>query len=236
MSELQGPFGAPQAAPIMMSRDAESVARIAFLRRVYSLFLGALGVTALGAYIALNNHQIMLWFAQHFFYGLIIYFGAFFACKAMINKPGLNLIGLGLFGAVTGLILSPLLAYAIYEAGGSMSIITNAFVITGAAFAGLTGYVLVTKKDFSFMGAALSIGLFLVIGALISNFFIGGDSFGLAISIVGVVLFAGYILYDTSRILKEYETMNPISGALHLYLDFVNLFIFILRIILASRR
>ena len=113
--------------------------------------------------------------------------------------------------------------------------VRDAFLLTGASFTGLTGYVLITRKDFSFLGASLSMGLWVVLGAMLLSFFVQSAALSLAIASVGVILFSGYILYDTSRILRDPER-NAVSAALRLFLDVVNLFLSLLRILSSSRR
>ena len=105
---------------------------------------------------------------------------------------------------------------------------------TTIAFVGLSGYALITKKDFSFMRGALTMGFFVVLGAMFLNFFVGSNVFGLAISSVVVLLFGAFILYDTSRLLRSGED-DAVGGAIQLYLNFLNIFLALLRI-LSSRR
>ena len=120
--------------------------------------------------------------------------------------------------------------------GGTLSAspVRDAFILSVAAFGGLTAYAMLTKRDFSFMGGALVMGVFVVFGASLLNLFLGSSIFGLAISSVAVLLFGAYVLYDTSRLLRSNED-DAVGGAISLYLDFVNLFLSILRI-LSSRR
>jgi len=103
-------------------------------------------------------------------------------------------------------------------------------------FGGLTAYVWLTKKDFSYLGASLTIGLFLIIGISIINLFIGSSVMSMTLSIVSVLLFSGFILYDTSVILRNAMAIPPTLAALNLYLDFLNLFLSLLRILGGSNR
>jgi modulator of FtsH protease len=79
-------------------------------------------------------------------------------------------------------------------------------------------------------------GLWVLIGASLLSFFVGGASFSLAIASVGVLLFGGFILFDTSRILRDPTNRDPVGAAIGLYLNFLNLFLFLLRILASSRR
>jgi len=112
--------------------------------------------------------------------------------------------------------------------------VRDAFLLTGVAFVGLTGYVMVSRRDFSFLGAALNIGLWVLLGAMLLGFFVHSAAFGLAIASVGVLLFAGYILFDTWQILNSRED-DAVGAALRLFLDVVNLFLMLVRILASSR-
>jgi FtsH-binding integral membrane protein len=112
--------------------------------------------------------------------------------------------------------------------------VRDAFLLTGAAFVGLSGYTLVSKRDFSNLGAALTIGLFVLIGATLLGLFVHAAVFHLAVASVGVLLFAGYILYDTSVIMRQGEG-DAVGAALRLFLDIVNLFLLLLRILSSQR-
>ena len=100
-------------------------------------------------------------------------------------------------------------------------------------FSGLTGYVFVSGKDFSFLGGALAIALFALLGIAIAGW-IFGFSVGIWYSVIAVLVFAGYILYDTSKVLHHYPVTAHVSAAIVLFVDVVLLFKHIL--ILLSRR
>jgi modulator of FtsH protease len=135
-------------------------------------------------------------------------------------------------------VIGPALFFAQLAAGlgGTISAspIRDAFILAAAAFIGLSGYALVTQKDFSFLRGALVMGLLVVIAASVLNIFIGSSIFGLAVASVCVLLFGAYVLYDTSRLLRAGEN-DAVGCAIALYLDFLNLFLALLRI-LGSRR
>ncbi|RZI48942.1 Bax inhibitor-1/YccA family protein [Lactococcus kimchii] len=115
--------------------------------------------------------------------------------------------------------------------------ITLAFVTAAAMFFGLAVYGRVTKRNLSGMGKALGIAVWGLVVAIILNFFIGGSGLTLLISIIGVVIFSGLIAWDNQKITHVYNANNgqvsdgwAISMALSLYLDFINMFLFLLRI------
>ncbi|MFA5969094.1 MAG: Bax inhibitor-1/YccA family protein [Sphingomonas sp.] len=121
--------------------------------------------------------------------------------------------------------------------------IAQAFFATAAAFAALSLYGYTTKKDLSVFGTFLLMGLVGLIVASLINLFVQSGPFSLVISLVGVLLFAGLTAYDTQRTKNMYAAVagTPYEGnvaimsALNLYLDFINMFLFILRLFGSSR-
>ncbi|WP_372873042.1 Bax inhibitor-1/YccA family protein [Shewanella sp.] len=131
----------------------------------------------------------------------------------------------GMEGASLGFILNHYAGMA-----NGPELIVQAFGLTSAIFVGLSMYALTTKKDFSFMGGFLFAGLIvIVIGGLI-NLFVGNSTAYMLLSWATALVFTGLILFDTSRIVNGGET-NYIRATVSLYLDFLNLFLAILRIL-----
>ena len=127
-----------------------------------------------------------------------------------------------------------LVNFYMQTAGGSQTVLT-ALSLTGIIFLSLSGYTLVTQKDFSFMGGFLMTGLWVVIGAVVLS--LVGGFFGiyisglqLAISAAIVMLMSGLILYDTSQIIHGGET-NYIMATVSLYLSIYNLFMSLLHLL-----
>jgi modulator of FtsH protease len=232
--------------------------KLVFLRKVYTLFTGSLVTASIGALVALyagaDLSQVTVeigrarvtvpplvgFFANHWIIGMLLFLGSFFGASAVRERPGVNVAAL--FGAsfVSGLYIAPMLWLVQIQASQgttlSASPVRDAFLLTVLGFTGLTSYALLSKRDFSFLGGFLSMGLWVLIGASILSIFVGGASFSLAIASVGVLLFGGYILFDTSRILRDPTNRDPVGAAISLYLNFLNLFLFLLRIMSSSRR
>jgi len=159
-----------------------------------------------------------------------------FAFGAMINR--LSAAGAQLFfytfAAVMGISLSWI--FAVYT---GVSIVQT-FLITSIAFAGLSLYGYTTKKDLSGWGTFLMMGVIGLVVAMIVNIFLQSPAVMFAISALGVLIFAGLTAYDTKAIKQEYIdhaqhgdqewlAKSAIMGALRLYLDFINLFMFLLQ-------
>jgi FtsH-binding integral membrane protein len=114
--------------------------------------------------------------------------------------------------------------------------ITQTFFVTAAAFGALSLYGYTTRRDLTAMGSFLIMGLFGLIIAMVVNIFLGSSALSFAISVIGVLIFSGLTAYDTQKIKESYfegndvavAGRNAVMGALTLYLDFINLFSFLL--------
>ena len=124
----------------------------------------------------------------------------------------------GLFGASLG----PLMTYYLSMANGP-SLVAQALGGTAVVFFALSGYALTTRKDFSFMGSFLMVGLVVALVGIIANIFLAIPAVSLALSALIVLVMSGFILFDTSRIVNGGET-NYIRATVGLYLNIVNLF------------
>ncbi|MCU0900085.1 MAG: Bax inhibitor-1/YccA family protein [Cypionkella sp.] len=159
-----------------------------------------------------------------------------FAFGAMINRLSAAAAQLFfyVFAAVMGLSIS--FIFSVYT-GIS---IAQTFFATAIAFASLSLYGYTTKRDLSGMGTFLMMGLIGLIVASIVNIFLGSSALQFAISVIGILIFAGLTAYDTQSIKNEYVQhaaamdqewlgKSAIMGALRLYLDFINMFMFLLQ-------
>lgn len=198
--------------------------RLVFIKKVYSLLAMSMGSAAIGAY--LGSGPLLLLVAPNMMLFFILQIALIFFASFAARKPGLNMVALFSFTTVSGLTLGPLL----YQVGPSIA--AEAFALTAITFAGLSMYVVYSKKDFSFMSGFLMTGLIvLVVGGLLNMFFIQSGMMHFVMSGASVLLFSGFILYDTSNILRYYGTDEYVSATLALYLDVLNLFIALLSIL-----
>lgn len=159
-----------------------------------------------------------------------------FAFGALINRLSASAAQLFFyaFAAVMGLSLA-----WIFKVFTGVSI-AQTFLITSIAFAGLSLYGYVTKRDLSGMGTFLMMGLIGLIVAMVVNIFLASSALAFAISVIGLLIFAGLTAYDTQKIKMDYVqhaqamdsewlAKSAIMGALNLYLDFINMFMFLLQ-------
>jgi FtsH-binding integral membrane protein len=135
------------------------------------------------------------------------------------------------FCFISGITVFPSIAH--YTNVGGASLVTTAFLLTAIMFAGLTLYAYVSKRDFSFLGGFLFVGLLTLIGFSLIGLFTGGfgGTLGLVIAAVGVLIFSGYILYDISQYKYGLPDEEIPLAVLNLYLDFINLFLYLLRLL-----
>lgn len=158
--------------------------------------------------------------------------GAIVLLMFVLPKFENSTAGLGLVFLATGMLgfgLGPMLAYYL-KFGGGPSVVMTALGGTGVIFMALSGYVLTTKKDFSYMGGFLMVGLIVVFGAVILNLFLNIPAMSLAISAGMILLMSGFILFDTSRIINGGET-NYIRATVSLFINIFNIFTSLLHIL-----
>lgn len=158
--------------------------------------------------------------------------GAFLLIWLVLPKHAEKASGLAVVFAITGLLgfgIGPLLNAYMALPNGSQ-VIATALGGTGLIFLALSGYVLTTRRDFSFLGGFLAIGIMVVFIAALVNIFLGIPAASLAISAAIIMIMSGFILFDTSRIIHGGET-NYVMATVGLYLNIFNIFISLLHIL-----
>lgn len=214
------------SAPIAAQRNQ-------VLRNTYWLLGLSMLPTALGAIIGVQMNLAML-FAGSPFMAVILFLAGSFGFMWAIGKNRDSGLGVGLLLAFTffmGLMLSISLTAALqFRNGGSL--IAMAAGGTGIIFFSLATLATVSKRDFSFMGKFLFIGLIMLLVASIANIFFAMPAMSLTISAIAVMLFSAYILYDVSNIVNGGET-NYVIATLQIYLDIYNLFVNLLNLLMA---
>ncbi len=208
----------------------------AFLSRVYGWMFAGLLVTAITAYTVASSRELVeaVFLNRLVFWGLIIaQLGLVFYLSARVEKIApLTAAGLFiLYSALTGVTSSVIL---LVYTGAS---IVSTFIITAGMFGTMAVFGTVTKRSLAGWGQVLFMGLIGIIIASIVGFFFQSDALQFVISVVGVVVFTGLTAYDAQR-LKHMAVALPdgrvgayaVVGALSLYLDFINLFFFLLRL------
>lgn len=160
----------------------------------------------------------------------LIGFGLLFVVHKTADSSK-GLVAVFAFTGVMGAALGPMLGYYLALPNGP-GLVMQALGGTGVVFFGLSAYALTTRKDFSYMGGFLMVGLLVAVVAMIANIFLQIPAMSLAISAAVVMIMSGLILFDTSRIINGGET-NYIRATVSLYLNIYNLFIHLLHLLTA---
>ncbi len=222
----------------VVARDA-----VAFMQRVYGWMTLGLFVTGFSAfYVASSPAAVQFIFGGSLSVFLIL--GVQIALVLCI-RPVMRSMGWQagavlflLYSASLGVTVSTLLLRYTFTS------VAQAFFVTGGAFAGLTLFAFVTKKELSGLGNFCMVGLIGIILASVVNIFVGSPAVHFAISVLGVLIFAGLTAYDTQK-MRDYaysqDTDNEtgrrasIMAALELYLDFIMMFLYLAQLLGASR-
>lgn len=202
------------------------------LRNTYMMLGLTMVPTVIGAMIGMNiNFAFAAGSPILFALGsLAVIYGLFFAISANRNSSIGVVLLLGLT-FVMGLLLGPILQVALSLRNGP-ELVGLAAGGTGIIFLTLSAIASTTKRDFSFMGNFLLVGIILLIVASLANLFLQIPAFSLALSGVAVLLFSGFILYDTNRIVRGGET-NYVMATLSLYISIYQLFTNLLHLLMA---
>lgn len=218
--------------------EGRRVAVPALIRKVYTWMALALAITGVTAYgVAISPNLISLIFGSRLlFCGLIVAeLAMVIILSARLNKLSLTsatLLFVG-YSVLNGVTMSSI--FLVF----TMSSIASTFFICAATFAAMSAYGAFTKSDLSSMGKLMFMALIGLIIATVVNIFVGSSTLDLIISYVGVLVFVGLTAWDTQKIkmmLSQADYMDEsaqkiaLIGALSLYLDFVNLFLYMLRI------
>ncbi len=209
--------------------EASLAERLGFIRKVYALFFAATLFAIGGVLLGFAYPPLMIYALEHPFIMLFAMIGGVMGATALRHKRGINLAALFGFTTLTGVIISPLIALVYVNNPAS---ILQAGLLTVGIFGGLTAYVFISNKDFSFLRGMLVTGLIVVILAgLLNILIVGSSALYFATAVATLLLFSGFVLYDTSNIIRRYPTNEYVAGALSLYLDAFNIFLALLRIL-----
>jgi FtsH-binding integral membrane protein len=210
------------------------------LQQVYGWMAGGLALTGLVAwYVAQSPALINLVFGNRaVFFGLIIFelglvFGLSWGLTRMTASMAVG--AFLLYAAVNGITMAAI--FLVYTSES----IASTFLVTGGTFAAMSIYGYTTKRDLSSWGNLLFMGLIGLIIASVVNIFLQSNALGWVVTYAGILIFVGLTAYDTQKIKEMSARIDArdgenfqkmaIMGALRLYLDFINLFLYLLRIL-----
>ena len=207
------------------ARSQESIlATNKVLKNTYMLLSMTLLFSAATAFVGMAVPFQLPWFLD-----LAVMFGLLFLVSATANSA-MGIVSVFAFTGWFGFRLGPILNFYLAALPNGGEIIMQALGGTGLIFLSLSGYVLTTRKDFSFMRGFLFTGLIVVIIAMVANIFLQIPALSLALSSAVILIMSGLILFDTSRIIHGGET-NYIRATVSLYLNIYNIFIHLLHLL-----
>jgi FtsH-binding integral membrane protein len=213
--------------------DTSVAVRLAFIRKVYAVLCIQLGVTTAFLFASAFIPAYKSFLMQNRWVAMVAMLGSFvllFPLQVMKDKFPTNLYLLGGWTISLSMMISSSVVFV------PPAIICQAFFLTFAIVAGLTVYTFKSKKDFSFLEGGLFSGLWvLILMGFLRVFFPFGATVHLLYAGGGALLFAGFLLYDTSNLMRKYSIDDWIPAVITLYLDILNLFLHILQLLSRSR-
>jgi len=228
--------------PDTIAAEAPTDARAAFIRRTYAHLLGAILAFAALEVLFFNVLDVAA-ITQTMLsgqYTWLIVLGAFIfvsyiaeAWARSATSLGTQYAGLGLYVVAEAIIFMPLL-YVAARFGGP-NVIPTAALITLVMFAGLTGIVFITARDFSFLRPAIYLGGLGAMGLIVCGA-IFGFTLGPIFTVAMIVLACGYILYHTSNVLHHYRVTQHVAASLALFASVMLLFWYVIRLVMAMSR
>lgn len=231
-NQPQDPYaGTSWSTPVVAEASEET--RFNFIRLTYVLFMAGILTAIVSGAICLNVEPVLaialgILRMPILAFGLII--GGSIAAQALARKEGINYLALFGFTGLMGFLFAPVIAmYA-------PSVVGQAAFLTCAIFGSLTAYVFITRKNFSFMGGMLFIGMIGMILAVAANMFFFKDT-NISYWISWGILFlsSGFVLYQTSNLIHEYRENEYCAAALGLFISFFNIFMSLLNILGGNR-
>ena len=222
-----------QTNPAVISAGTQDIAlqQQRVLRNTYLLLALTMVPTVVGAYIGIGTGGIIM---QHPIIGFFVMLAAVIGLQFAIAANRNSALGVVLLLAMTFILgwwLGPLLAVALSLKNGPQ-LIGIAAAGTGVIFFVMAGIATTVKKDFSFMGKFLFVGMIVALLAIVANMFLQIPALALTISAVVVVVFALFLLHDVSRIVNGGET-NYIMATTGCYMSLINIFANLLQILMA---
>ena len=204
---------------------AERSVRSSLMAKVMWLLASSVAVAVVGAWVGNRLLSPALWTVM-----LLVEIGLVLAVRAWHEVEGLNVGLLYACTFTTGLTLGPTIGY--YVAAGQGDAVTYSLAITGLLFCGLGGLAWITKTDFSGWQGYLMAALTGLLVVSVGNLVLGSSLLHGAINYFGILLFSLYVVYDVQRTKSGENTMgNAVLLTLEIYLDILNLFLFILSLL-----
>ena len=206
--------------------------RATLVRRTYSLVLVCVLTTIVGTSFGLSQTALMMAVARHPFIAFMCAIAPLLLATRKKTEFPMNIGLVLLFSFVMGVMISP----TVFVFGRQQpALIGQAAVLTIGAFGILTLYAFASRRDFSAWGSFLIVGLWVLIGTSLLNLFFQNNTIDLWLASVAVLLFSGLLVFDTWRLRNFYGPDEYVGAAVQIYLDLLNIFMAVLRV-LGGRR
>ena len=209
--------------------------RATLVRRTYGLVFVSVVVTVIGVAFCLSQPALFEAVARHPFITMLAMFAPLWMAMQARNQFPRNIILTLVFTFIEGIFIAPFLALAESRAPG---VIGQAGILTLSTFGVLTLYAAVSKRDFSAWGSFFIVGLWVLIATSVLNFFFQSSLASLWIAGGTVLVFSGLLVFDTWRLLRsgQYGKDDYVPAAVNIYLDLLNMFLAIVRLLGGGRR
>lgn len=215
--------------------------RMSFIRKTYAHLGGAVGAFILLETLFLQTELAYRWatwaLQGSWLVVLALFIGVAWLAERWARSDtsrAMQYLGLGLYVVAEVFIFAPLLLLA-PMVSGDVDIIAKAGFITLLLFAGLTGTVFITRKDFSFLRGILGVGVLVAFGIIVASF-IWGFALGSLFAGAMVLLAAGFILYDTSQVLAHYRPTQYVAASLALFASIALMFWYVIQLLMSLSR
>ena len=214
------------------ARVQTGVQRATLVRRTYGLVFAGIVVAMLGVVFTASQERLLGAVIAHPWITFFCSWIPLIMAQRSARDFPKNLVLTFLFTFITGMWLAPVLLSA------APGVVYQAVILTLAAFGVLTLYALVSRRDFSAWGGFFVVGFFVLFAALLLNFFFRSETAGLFLSAMGVVVMSGLLVFDTWRIVRSgtFSQDDYVIAAVTIFVDLLNMFIFILSLLGGGRR
>jgi FtsH-binding integral membrane protein len=225
------PFQDDMSIPIAVATPVRSGAeRATLVRRTYGLVFLSVLVTMVGAAFGMSQPSLMSAVAQHYFITFLLVMGSLLLVQWRAREFPANIALTALFTFAEGVWLSPLLYFYNETQPG---IIGQAGILTFSTFGALSLYAMFSRRDFSAWGSFFMIGLWVLIATSLLNLFFHNATASLWLAAGTILVFSGLLVFDTWRIVRsgQFSQDDYVIAAVRIYLDLLNLFLAILRLL-----
>jgi modulator of FtsH protease len=207
--------------------------RATLVRRTYSLVFASILVTIAGTAYAMTNQRMMDAVLAHPFITLLCTLAPLIGAQVARKSFPQNIGFVFLFTFAEGLYIAPFIAFAEQHSPG---IASQAAILTFTAFGALTAYAFISRRDFSAWGGFLMTGLVVLFVSMLIMMFTHSAAGYTWLASIGVLLFSGLLVFDTWRMRNVYGPDDYVMAAVSIYLDLLNMFVFILSLLSGGRK